>query len=75
MIMCSPAVWHPSITSARIEALCRRRSRSTDDPGLCLTCGAEADGIEPDAQGYDCESCDAPTVYGCEELMMMDFSR
>jgi len=73
--MCNPAVWHPSITSARIEALCRRRSRSTDDPGPCLTCGAEADGIEPDAQAYDCESCDAPTVYGCEELMMMDFSR
>ncbi len=57
------------------EALCCRRSRSTDDPGLCLTCGADADGVEPDAQGYDCESCDAPTAYGYEELMMMNFNR
>jgi hypothetical protein len=39
--------------------------------GFCLACGAEQDGVEPDARGYDCDTCDAPRVYGAEELLMM----
>ena len=39
--------------------------------GFCLACGAEADGVEPDARKYTCESCDAPKVYGLEELAVM----
>jgi hypothetical protein len=73
--MGTPVVWYPSFTSARIESLCRRRSRSTDDPGFCRSYGTEADVVELDAQGTDCKSCDAPSVYGCEEVMMMDFNR
>lgn len=42
-----------------------------DNAGFCLACGAEASGVEPDARRYKCESCDAPKVYGLEELLMM----
>lgn len=34
--------------------------------GVCLECGAHRDCTEPDAEGYDCEECDAPCVMGVE---------
>lgn len=39
--------------------------------GYCVGCGAEAEGVEPDAVKYSCECCGALKVYGCEELIMM----
>ena len=39
--------------------------------GFCTACGAEAYNVEPDARGYECESCGEPKVYGAEELLMM----
>lgn len=39
--------------------------------GFCLACGAEVYGVEPDARKYTCESCQAPKVYGLEELALM----
>jgi len=39
--------------------------------GFCLACGAEANGVEPDARQYECESCGVSKVYGLEELVMM----
>lgn len=39
--------------------------------GICLTCGAEHDGIEPDARRYPCDACGARRVYGAEELLLM----
>jgi DNA-directed RNA polymerase subunit RPC12/RpoP len=39
--------------------------------GLCLTCGAQAEGVEPDARHYECESCGAKRVFGMEELLVM----
>ena len=39
--------------------------------GRCRACGDAAYGVEPDARGYECESCGASEVYGLEELMMM----
>lgn len=44
---------------------------SGDYMGFCLACGEEAYGVEPDARGYECESCGAHEVYGAEELLMM----
>tara|TARA_R100000808_G_scaffold2906_1_gene10844 strand:+ start:595 stop:792 length:198 start_codon:yes stop_codon:yes gene_type:complete len=37
--------------------------------GICKSCGEEQEGCEPDAQGYECESCGAPAVYGAAELL------
>ena len=42
-----------------------------DYGGVCLACGEEAFGVEPDARGYECESCGAHKVYGAEELAIM----
>jgi hypothetical protein len=39
--------------------------------GFCIACGAMADGVEPDARRYECDSCGKPKVYGAEELLMM----
>lgn len=40
-------------------------------PGFCTACGASAEGVEPDACRYECESCGEPAVYGAEELLLM----
>lgn len=61
---------HPSITLDRVEQAVRRRMRSLDNPGFCIECGEEVDGVEPDACGYECEHCGAEAVYGADELMM-----
>jgi len=62
--------WHPSVTDERILALTEAYRTSLDNPGICLTCGAEAEGVEPDAERYDCEGCGAPMVYGAEQLLL-----
>jgi hypothetical protein len=62
---------HPSITVDRVVEACERTMASLDNPGFCLACGEEAEGCEPDARRYVCESCGAPQVYGAEELLIM----
>ena len=42
-----------------------------DYRGFCTACGEEAFGVEPDARGYVCDSCDEAAVYGAEELLIM----
>jgi hypothetical protein len=42
-----------------------------DTEGVCLACGAEASGVEPDASGYTCEGCGEPSVSGAEEIVLM----
>lgn len=60
---------HPSITPERIEEAVEREQRSLDNPGFCVHCGAEAEGVEPDA--CKCECCAEPGVYGASELLIM----
>ncbi len=62
---------HKSVTVERITAGAEESMFGIGNPGICIACGEDADGCEPDARGYDCESCDEPKVYGCEELLMM----
>lgn len=61
---------HPSITLARIMQACERHRMTLDDPGLCLACGNEQDGCEPDARRYQCDACGERAVYGAEELLL-----
>ena len=42
-----------------------------DYMGICVACGYEQEGVEPDARGYECEDCGKNKVYGAEELLMM----
>lgn len=62
---------HASITPDRIMEAVERHNSSLDNPGFCLACGAEAEGVEPDARNYKCESCDASKVFGAEELLFI----
>ena len=40
--------------------------------GVCLACGEEVEeGIEPDAENYECPLCDEPQVFGAEQLLVM----
>jgi hypothetical protein len=61
---------HPSVTPDRVAAAVEREMTTLDNPGLCLACGAEADGCEPDAALLTCESCGAPAVYGAAEILI-----
>ena len=61
---------HPSITADRIFEAVERELTTLDNPGFCLHCGAEADGCEPDARQYQCESCGEAAVYGAAEILI-----
>lgn len=57
------------------EASYRKLTFTDGNVGFCLSCGSEADGVEPDARRYTCESCNQAKVYGLEELLMMGLLR
>ena len=61
---------HASVTQERIIAAVEATRRSLENPGICICCGAGAEGVEPDARKYECESCEEPGVYGAEELLL-----
>ena len=39
--------------------------------GWCTTCGSITEGVEPDAEYYQCGECDNDTVHGTEALFIM----
>jgi hypothetical protein len=57
---------HASVTPERVMELVE----ADDCSGICISCGDEASGVEPDARRYVCESCGRPAVYGAEELLL-----
>jgi hypothetical protein len=61
---------HPSITVERVMEAVERHNSSLDNPGFCVACGEDAEGVEPDARRYECEVCGAKAVYGAEELLL-----
>ena len=42
-----------------------------DNRGVCLKCGEEQYGVEPDAEGYQCEACGAMEVAGAEQIILL----
>jgi hypothetical protein len=62
---------HPSITLERVMEAVERHNTTLDNPGFCLACGEEADGVEPDARRLECEACGESRVYGADELLIM----
>jgi hypothetical protein len=53
-----------------VIAAVERAFTTTDNPGFCLSCGEPTDGVEPDARGYECDSCGSSTVFGAEEILL-----
>jgi len=39
--------------------------------GYCLDCETEHSEVEPDAERYKCECCEASEVYGAEQIVLM----
>lgn len=62
---------HESLTPMRLLEAVERSMTDLDNPGFCIVCGAEAEGVEPDARRYKCEVCGELAVYGAEELLLM----
>lgn len=62
---------HPSVTWKRVCDAVYRRLVSLDNPGFCLDCGADADGVESDARHHRCERCGLLAVFGADEVLLM----
>ena len=62
---------HPSITPERVIDAVERRMFTFDNPGFCVACGDDAEGVKSDARRYKCEHCGKKAVYGAEELLLM----
>lgn len=61
---------HKSITTDRVMEAVEASMTGLDNPGFCVACGEDADGVEPDARKYECECCGERGVYGAEELLL-----
>ena len=57
---------HESITEDRVCQLVA----DDENIGLCIACGDELEGCEPDAEGYLCPMCGRLEVYGAEQLLL-----
>ena len=62
--------YRPVIEEAELQ-----QALFSDNLGFCIGCGAETEGVEPDARRYRCDDCGMPCVYGLEELLMMGLVR
>ena len=60
------------VTDEYIIDAVRRYHRTLDNPGLCLACGHECEGVVSDAREHTCEVCGEPRVFGAEALRLMD---
>jgi hypothetical protein len=58
---------HASVTGDRVLDMVGR----DENEGICLTCGADAEGVEPDARQYKCTACGDLRVYGAQEIVLM----
>lgn len=61
---------HESVTLERVCEAVESYMTTLDNPGICILCGVDIEGVEPDAEKYDCENCDFPAVYGAEQLLL-----
>jgi len=67
-----PKTIHASITASRVMEACVRYEVTLDNPGFCLACGEEADGIEPDLSDAVCDACGCHCLFGASEILIME---
>ncbi len=53
-----------------LEAVAAALERD-DYTGFCISCGAETEGVEPDAERYECPECGLRRVYGAEQVLLL----
>jgi hypothetical protein len=56
------------LVNAAMEIL---TERFEDGMGICVKCGYEQYGVEPDAEKYNCDDCDKKAVYGAEQIILL----
>lgn len=61
---------HPSVNADRVMELIEDARTTCANPGICLRCGEDADGCEPDAERIVCEVCGEDEVYGAEAILV-----
>lgn len=59
---------HPDVTFSRLE----EAILASEEMGFCIACGAERDGVEPDAEKYRCDECGTSSVYGADQLILLE---
>ena len=64
-----------SITTERVLSACEASMFGRDNPGFCLSCGDDAEGVEPDAEGHICEGCGESAVMGAENALISAVGR
>jgi predicted amidophosphoribosyltransferase len=62
---------HASVTIDRVTEAVHQSTFGLDNPGFCCSCGADAEGVEPDARNYTCEKCGSNSVFGAQELLFI----
>lgn len=58
------------LTQERVLNAVSRNWSTLENPGFCLACGADADGVEPDAENYECVECGEYMVFGAEQVLL-----
>ena len=54
-----------------VDAAAEELGCGEDTAGFCLQCGEKHYGVEPDAEGYECERCGARAVMGAENIILI----
>lgn len=62
---------HASVTADRVLAMAEESMVGTEDDGICIACGEDAMGVEPDAEQVQCQLCGELAVYGGEQLLLL----
>jgi len=65
-----PSKVHSSVTEKRVVQRMKDQMYTLDNPGICLACGADHNGCEPDATNYECHECGDHMVFGAAEILL-----
>ena len=60
---------HASLTADRVARAVEESLHTLSNPGFCIACGDEVEGVEPGAERYKCEACGALGIYGAVALL------
>lgn len=61
---------HESINIERLAALATQNFISCTNYGVCIACGEEANGVEPDSRDSLCDHCHTRNVWGVDEIIL-----
>lgn len=64
---------HESVTESWLCELIEESETGLGNPGICLACGEETEGCDPDAERYECDCCGKKTVFGAEQALLCGY--